>query len=395
MLASASPSLAARSAWGALRVAFVMEQTLGHVAYTQNLRTALTDDQTIAPTWLPVTYETGALGRVPALGTNWTLRGSIAGAQALARARGRQRFDAAVFHTQTVALLSPLAGWRLPVVISLDATPRNFDAVGRHYGHAVGSGRAEEAKRRAHALIYRRAAALTTWSEWAKRSLRDDYGVDPDRVAVIAPGVNLDRFATAQTGHEPPSDGRVRLLFVGGDFARKGGPELLACMRDGLAEGCVLDVVTRQAVPPTPGVVVHNDLGPNDPRLLALYRRADIFALPTYADCLAVVLGEAMAASLPIVTTRVGAQAEAVHDGVSGLVVREGDRAALGTALRRLADDAALRQRMGREGRRIAEARYDVNENARRLVATIRAGVERWRERHERRAAAIAVGSAR
>jgi glycosyltransferase involved in cell wall biosynthesis len=388
---AAPPSQSDRPGRSALRVAFVMEQTLGHVAYSQNLQGAFARDETILPTWLSVDYQRGGLlRRVPALGTNWTLRGSAIGGLDLLRLRRRQRFDAALFHTQTVALLSPIAGWGLPVVISLDATPLNFDAVGHHYGHALNAGRVEAAKRRAHSLVYRRAAALTTWSEWAKGSLRDDYGVDPDRVTVIPPGVNLDFFATERTAAAATDHDRVRVLFVGGDFARKGGPDLLACMRGGLAERCELHVVTRQPVPATPGVVVHTDIGPNDPRLLALYRQADIFALPTHADCLAVVLGEALAAGLPVVTTRVGAQAEAVRDGGSGLLVRDGDQQALGAAIARLASDPALRLRMGREGRRTAEARFDARKNAGRLARAIADGVDRWRERSGQMQAAAA-----
>jgi glycosyltransferase involved in cell wall biosynthesis len=169
---------------------------------------------------------------------------------------------------------------------------------------------------------------------------------------------------------------RVKILFVGGDFERKGGPLLLECMRAGLAETCDLHIVTQHEVPVTPGVTVHRGLGPNDPGLLALYASADIFALPTYADCLAVVLGEAMAAGLPIVTTTIGAQPEAVVDGRSGILIAPGDAESLGRALRRLSADPALRQRMGREGRAIAEARFDNQTNGKRLTDLILSAVD-------------------
>lgn len=362
-----------------LRVAFVMEQALGHVAYTKTLQAMYAQQPAIVPTWVLVPYERqGLLGRLPAIGSNWTVRGSLRGAAGLLRNWPPGGMDAALFHTQTVALLSPLLGWRIPVIVSLDATPRNFDSVGRFYAHGAGGSRAESAKRRIHRLVYAHAAALTTWSQWAKDSLVDDYDVDPGKVTVIAPGVDLDVFGAIGAQRAAGADPRTQVLFVGGDFARKGGPELLACMRNGLAAHCQLHVVTRQAVPKTPGVTVYTDLGPNDPRLLALYRSADIFALPTHADCLAVVLGEAMAAGLPIVTTAVGAQAEAVSDGRSGVLVPDGDVDALGAALQRLATDPALRVRMGREGRRIAEQRFDARVNARRLVDVIAEGIDRW-----------------
>jgi glycosyltransferase involved in cell wall biosynthesis len=279
-----------------------------------------------------------------------------------------------------VALAAPLIARQAPVIISTDATPLNFDRVGVHYGHhARPDSLAERIKHRIWRRVFQSAVTYTTWSQWAKDSLRDDYGVDPDLVTVIPPGTDLELFPFGTRPRAVEPERKVRVLFVGGDFARKGGPELLAVMRGGLADTCELHIVTKAAVPQTPGVTVYNDLGPNDPRLVALYRDADIFALPTHADCLAVVLGEAMAAGLPIVTTRVGAQPEAVRDGVSGLIIAPGDIEALGRALRTLAADPALRQRMGQEGRAIAEARFDTRQNAERLARVIEDGIARRR----------------
>ncbi|HZQ37620.1 MAG TPA: glycosyltransferase family 4 protein, partial [Dehalococcoidia bacterium] len=183
------------------------------------------------------------------------------------------------------------------------------------------------------------------------------------------------------------------LLFVGGDFARKGGPLLLEAMRRGLARHCDLDVVTAAPVPAAPATTVHTGLGPNDPRLLALYRDADVFVLPTFADCLAVVLAEAMAAALPIVTTRVAAQPEAVRDGESGLIVPPGDGDALGAAIQRLVDDPELRRRFGRSGRAIAEQRFDAHRNADRLLDVVESGIDRWRSQRSRGAVALRKGA--
>jgi glycosyltransferase involved in cell wall biosynthesis len=369
---------------GLPRVGFLMEQTLGHVTYARNLQAAFAVEGRLRPVWLPIPFAPGGLSdRLPGPARSWAVRGSLRACATLRRAGGPARFDAVLFHTQSVALLAPLLARRVPVILSLDATPLNFDRVGLQYGHRARPGStAERVKQALYRRVFRSAVALTTWSQWAKDSLRDDYGVDPDLVTVIHPGVDLALFPfgaarRASDGAERP----VRILFVGGDFARKGGPLLLTCMRDGLAARCELHVVTTQPVPPAPNVHVHHGLGPNDPRLLDLYRQADIFALPTYADCLAVVLAEAMAAGLPVVTTAVGAQAEAVQDGRSGFVVPPGDVTALGRALRRLADDPTLRHAMGRAGREIAEARFDARTNAARLAEVVYRGIARWRER--------------
>jgi glycosyltransferase involved in cell wall biosynthesis len=70
--------------------------------------------------------------------------------------------------------------------------------------------------------------------------------------------------------------------------------------------------------------------------------------------------------------------------------VCDGDRQALGAAIARLASDPALRLRMGREGRRTAEARFDARKNAGRLARAIADGVDHWRARSGQMQAAAA-----
>jgi glycosyltransferase involved in cell wall biosynthesis len=360
------------------RVGFVMEQALGHVTYGRNLRAAFSSSGRVEPVWMPVPFDAGGLLDVlPGPRQSWTVRGSLRGFMALRSSAAGRDLDALFFHTQTVSLLAPLAGRRTPTIISLDATPINYDSVGGHYGHYLRAGSAtERLKRTIYSRVFRQADALTCWSEWAKRSLSDDYAVDSDCVTVIPPGVDIGLFTPQEKTGSGSNDRPVRILFVGGDFERKGGILLLDCMRAGLSSDCELDLVTRYPVPVSPGVRVHNDLGPNDPRLVELYQRADVFALPTYADCLAVVLGEAMAAGLPVVTTSVAGQPEAVQDGRTGLIVPPGDSIALGRALRRLADDRVLRESMGRAGRARAEQHFNADANAGRLADVILCAIE-------------------
>jgi glycosyltransferase involved in cell wall biosynthesis len=88
-----------------------------------------------------------------------------------------------------------------------------------------------------------------------------------------------------------------------------------------------------------------------------------VFVLPTYAECLAVVLMEATAAGLPIVTTDVGALSEALVPGQSGMLVPAGDAGALAAALERLVDDEPLRRRMGRAGYELAQRKFNARRN--------------------------------
>ena len=124
-------------------------------------------------------------------------------------------------------------------------------------------------------------------------------------------------------------NGRFKILFVGGDFYRKGGAILLQAFRalpDGLVE---LHIVTRSDVPAAEGIHIYRDMQPNTVELLSLYHQCDAFVLPTGADAFGLVLVEAMACGLPVVTTRVGGVAEVVADGETGYLVQPGDGEAL------------------------------------------------------------------
>ena len=87
---------------------------------------------------------------------------------------------------------------------------------------------------------------------------------------------------------------------------------------------------------------------------------AAVFVLPSYAEGQPIAILEAMAAGLPVVSTRVGAVPDVVTDDVSGLLVECGAPTALAVALERLITDPSLRQRFGDEGYRVVSERHDV-----------------------------------
>jgi glycosyltransferase involved in cell wall biosynthesis len=85
---------------------------------------------------------------------------------------------------------------------------------------------------------------------------------------------------------------------------------------------------------------------------------ADIFVLPSRSEGFSNAIIEAMAASLPVVATDVGGNAEAVKDGVSGFVVPPEDSAALAEAICRLLDDPSQARRMGTEGKTLVAEKF-------------------------------------
>lgn len=354
------------------RVAFVMEQTLGNVTHARLLRASLPERPDIDPVWLPIPFDVGRLGRLlPYYRSNWSVRASWRARRGLDAALARGPLDALVFHTQVTSLFSVDRMRRIPTVISLDATPINFDAVSRAAGgydhRPAGNGFLDRQKYLLNRRAFQAAATLLPTSEWAKRSLVEDYGVDPTRIRVLPTGAGAGVFEVGRRRLASPPPERagepVRLLFVGGDWERKGGPSLLAALSTLPAGSWRLDAVTKSALPAWPGVVVHHGVEPNSPALLRLFAEADLFVLPSLGECLSIAVMEAAAAALPIVTTDVGALSEAVKDGTTGVLLPPRNTAALARALAALHADRRLRRQLGQAGYALARARFDARAN--------------------------------
>lgn len=352
------------------RIGFVIEQALGHVAYGMGLRQALAHRTDLEAEWIDIPFAEGRYAKLPLVGKvarNWTLRGSLRARRAIAAAHRRRPFDVLFIHTQTIGMLAADYMAKVPTVLSLDATPLNYDELALSYGHKVQHAAIERAKLLVHRAAMRRVKQFTVWSEWTRSSLVHHYGVAPGAVSVLAPGTVLSNYPDPRTrGARQP--GPMRILFVGGDFRRKGGDLLLDIYREHLAGSCELHLVTSADLPQGGGVHVYRDVKPHSAQLLKLYAEADVFVLPTRGDCLALVLAEAMAASLPIITTRVGAQHEAVVEGESGFLIEQDDAAALRDRLQRLAANPALCRHMGNRSRQVGETRFDMHRNANKLA---------------------------
>jgi len=343
------------------RIGFVMEQTLGQITHTQNFMPWVAKDPEVEPTWILIPYDTpGPLRSVPIVGGNWTVRASLTARARVREVLRRQKLDALFLHTQVTALFAHRLMAEIPSVVSLDATPINFDTVGGPYGHQPSHlPLIEGAKNALMRRTFSHAQKLVIWHQAGKRSLVDDYGVPAERVVVVPPGIDLEKWHFNREPADPSAP--VRLLFVGGDFRRKGGETLLTAFRNRLMHECELDIVTREPVN-TDGMVnvrVHHGLGPNAPELVALSARADVFIFPTLADMLPLAVMEALAAGLPVLATNVGYLGEQVDDGVTGYLIDPGDEHALADAALRLIRDPALRRTMGAAARRAAEERFN------------------------------------
>jgi len=348
---------------GVPRLAFVMEQHLGHRTYADNLRAALGEARDLRTYWIPVRYDTTSQWweHIPVE----SLRAAWRGRCEVRRGLADIEVDVCIFNTQVPAMLGGRRARRTPYVLCMDDTPRLMDSVAESYAHRPDAGPVGWAKYRYNRHILQNAAGLAPWSNWARASLIDNYGVDPARIEVIPPGVDVSAWQPA----DHAADGPMKILFVGFDFERKGGEILLQAF-DTLAPGrAELRIVTQSPVPTRSGVEVVRGLSPNDPALRELFRTSDVFVLPSVFEMFGIAAVEAAAAGLALIVTSVGGLGDLVIDGVTGFAIDPGDVDALARHLHTLAEQPALRRELGAAARKRAEVEFDAGTNARRLVA--------------------------
>jgi glycosyltransferase involved in cell wall biosynthesis len=356
-----------------MKIGFALEYSLGHTTHAQNLKHALKSRTGIEPVFIDLPYHDtpGAWANLPMIRSNWSVRASLGALLGLSP--HRRDLDAALFHTQVTSLFAPGLMRRIPSIVSLDATPIQYDSLGEFYGHKPsGNPRVEALKKRMNERAFTAARHLVTWSEWAKQSLIDDYGIPAEKVTVIPPGIDTDRWNFP----ERPARDEVNLLFVGGDFLRKGGQTLIdAFTRLSSNVRARLHIVSPSTDVPEglANVSVYRDLKPNTEPLLKLFAEADVFVFPSLGDCLPLAIMEALSAGLPVIATDVGAIPEAVVDGKCGLIVPKADADALASAIQCLAGNSDLRRELGLEARRTALERFDSAKNYGRLISLIEA----------------------
>ncbi len=210
-----------------------------------------------------------------------------------------------------------------------------------------------------------RAPFVICISDRLRRDFERWYGRTED-VSVIHHGVALDRFSPESrnrfrgpTRHRLGlADHEVAFLFVG-DLRKGFVPALRALSQ---APGARLVAVSRTA--PAPYLALAGSLGvaervllcPPTDQIEAYYAAADAFVLPTPYDAFGMVITEAMAAGLPVVTTRAAGASELIRNEENGLLLDSPfDEHDVARQLRRLTTAPTERERLGAAARRTVE----------------------------------------
>jgi glycosyltransferase involved in cell wall biosynthesis len=287
------------------------------------------------------------------------------------RARGVGHFDVLHFHRQATAYASLDFMERVPSIVSIDCTQTCVlqDATTALERWSLGFNVRRDGE------ILRRAKAIVSTSRWTAKDVERMYPDCRTPIHVMPNPVRLDLFDRAWIDERQARGGaRPQCLFIGGDFPRKGGPDLLdAWVRGGFSRRADLILVTGWPLPsPLPeGVRVLTGIRANTPEWTAAWHDADLFVMPTRNEAFGLVYQEAAAAGLPAIGTRLNAVPEIIEDGGTGLLVTPGNVLELTAALERLIASAELRERLGRAARAKIEIEADPEIHHARLVALI------------------------
>ncbi|BAU91581.1 group 1 glycosyl transferase [Methylorubrum populi] len=266
----------------------------------------------------------------------------------------RKPFD--VLHAQygyPTGWAALLAGQRLglPTVVSIQGGD----------GHWVGS--CCETHRRAMVEVVARANALLIGGQSFVREVCDRLGSDPDRFTIVPGAVDTARFTPGERyGAEREDEEPVRLLYHGRVDRRKGVLDFLDALERLWEAGVPFDAVISGIGPDVEAARERADaIGFTSAQVRFtgyadydtvpdLYRAADVFVSPTYAEGFSNTILEAMAAGLAVVSTHSVGVSDCLRDGENGLLVNPGDVRGLTQALRRVIEDDDLRQRLAESG---------------------------------------------
>jgi glycosyltransferase involved in cell wall biosynthesis len=178
-------------------------------------------------------------------------------------------------------------------------------------------------------LALKKASLIVPSSEWAARSVIEDYHTDRRKVHVLPQGTNIDNPPPLEMIQRKQKSDRCRLLFVGVDWQRKGGEIAFETLLKLEEFGIKAELIVCGCIPPRQfshkRMTVIPYLYKSDEKQRAqleqLYITSDFFLLPTRSESYGMVFAEASAFGLPSITADTGGVPEVVRNGENGFVL--------------------------------------------------------------------------
>ncbi len=227
-------------------------------------------------------------------------------------------------------------------------------------------------------FVARRLPRVIVVSHTSQRSVQKAFDLDPARMRVIHNGIDTERFRPLPDVERQPG----LILYVGNSEDRnKGARYLLDALH--LLQDERLDyelaVVDhkKERLKLVPRLVqeyglfsrVHYMGHVSTEQLVRLYNQATIVVSPSLYEGFGLPAAEAMSCGTPIIATTGGAFPEVVDHNETGWLVPPGDARALADAVRRLMQDAPLRERLGAAGRQAILERFNWRKAAEETLA--------------------------
>lgn len=174
-----------------------------------------------------------------------------------------------------------------------------------------------------------RGKKLVYSSEWAANSAIEHYGADPERIEIVPFGANIDTIPNAQKTLEKCSFDRCSLLFIGRNWERKGGKLAFDTLTSLLDMGVDAELLVVGCYPPPEYKHERLRVIPNIDKNIAQEREkfnrllleSHFLIFPTRADCSPIVICEANAYGIPVMTTDVGGIPTIIKNGKNGFML--------------------------------------------------------------------------
>lgn len=221
--------------------------------------------------------------------------------------------------------------------------------------------------------IYAEAARTMVMSDHVRRSLTELYGIDPPRVVRVNAGANLAQLPRAP---RPAPAADKTILFVGVEWERKGGPELLEAFQSlprRHADARLLIVGVAPALNAAGCEIIGRV---SSEKVGDYYARAAIFCLPTRIESFGIAFIEAMMHGVAVAAPRHGAMPDYIKEKETGVLFTPGDSRDISRALTWLLDHPAERQAVAMRGFDAVRAAYTWEAVGRRLRAEILKSLE-------------------
>ncbi len=184
-------------------------------------------------------------------------------------------------------------------------------------------------------------------SGFTQRSL-EEVGIPPERIQLLPLAADLDQFQFA----ERRTDGPLKVLFVGGIGQRKGIKYLLEAVQQlnsAQIELQLLGPAPADDRPLTAFSKWYTYLGRTDqPGVVRQMQQADVLVLPSVFEGFGLVIIEAMATGLPVITSTHSCGPEVIREGVDGFVLEPDDVTGLAQKIAWCAEHRTQLTEMGR-----------------------------------------------